>query len=164
MSNKVRYALAGMGLSAVALVAMLSDEGYSEKAYPDPVHGAKIQTIGFGTTDGVKAGDTTTPVQAMQRALRDVQKFEGALKECVTVPLSQGEYDAYVDLSYNIGSGAFCGSTLVRKLNAGDYDGACKQILVWRYAGGQDCSAPGNKTCSGIWRRRLREYQRCING
>lgn len=164
MSNKVRYALAGMGLSAVALVAMLSDEGYSEKAYPDPVHGWDVTTIGFGTTGGVKAGDATTPVQAMQRALRDVQKFEGALKECVTVPLSQGEYDAYVDLSYSIGSVAFCGSTLVRKLNASDYDGACKQILVWRYAGGQDCSAPGNKTCSGIWRRRLREYQMCIGG
>jgi lysozyme len=57
-----------------------------------------------------------------------VAKFEGAVKQCVTVPLAQYEYDAYISLAYNIGPTAFCGSTLVRLLNAGDYEGgACRR-------------------------------------
>jgi lysozyme len=84
-----------------------------------------VPTIGFGTTSGVKLGDTTTPPKALARALTDVQQFEGALKQCVTVPLAQHEYDALVSFSYNVGSRAFCQSTLVRKLNAEDYAGAC---------------------------------------
>lgn len=56
------------------------------------------------------------------------QQFEGILKNCVTVPLTQNEYSAYVPFSYNVGSRAFCPSTLVRKLNAGDYAGACAEL------------------------------------
>ena len=162
--TKTRYALAALGASAAVIASIAGFEGFRDKAYPDPVHGWGVPTIGHGTTEGVKPGDTITPDEAMQRLRVDVSKFEGEIKQCAMVPLSQGEYDAFISLSYNIGASAFCNSTLVRKLNAGDYDGACKQILVWRYAGGQDCSAPGNKTCSGIWRRRQAEYQRRISG
>lgn len=154
--------LAALVLSAAGLVGIAVDEGYSEKAYPDPVLGTKVPTIGFGTTGGVKMGDTTTPVKALQRKLQDVQGYENALKRCVTVPLYQHEFDAYIDLSYNIGSTAFCGSTLVKRLNAGDYPGACNAILMWRKAGDVDCSAPGNKTCSGLWARRQRLRQQCL--
>ena len=147
-----RKGVAGLGLSAVALVALLLSEGYTDKAIV-PVPGDK-QTIGFGTTDGVKAGDTITPPKAVARALSDVQKFEGALKQCVKVPLSQNEYDALISLSYNIGSKAFCGSTLVRKLNAGDYTGACTQILAWDKFNGQPLK--------GLTLRREREYKQCI--
>lgn len=154
--------LAALVLSAAGLVGIAVDEGYSEKAYPDPVLGTKVPTIGFGTTGGVKMGDTTTPVKALQRKLQDVQGYENALKRCVTVPLYQHEFDAYIDLSYNIGSTAFCSSTLVKRLNAGDYPGACNAILMWRKAGDVDCSAPGNKTCSGLWARRQRLRQQCL--
>lgn len=154
--------LAALVLSAAGLVGIAVDEGYSEKAYPDPVLGTKVPTIGFGTTGGVKMGDTTTPVKALQRKLQDVQGYENALKRCVMVPLYQHEFDAYIDLSYNIGSTAFCSSTLVKRLNAGDYPGACNAILMWRKAGDVDCSAPGNKTCSGLWARRQRLRQQCL--
>lgn len=154
--------LAALVLSAAGLVGIAVDEGYSEKAYPDPVLGTKVPTIGFGTTGGVKMGDTTTPVKALQRKLQDVRGYENALKRCVTVPLYQHEFDAYIDLSYNIGSTAFCSSTLVKRLNAGDYPGACNAILMWRKAGDVDCSAPGNKTCSGLWARRKRLRQQCL--
>lgn len=154
--------LAALVLSAAGLVGIAVDEGYSDKAYPDPVLGTKVPTIGFGTTGGVKMGDTTTPVKALQRKLQDVQGYENALKRCVTVPLYQHEFDAYIDLSYNIGSTAFCSSTLVKRLNAGDYPGACNAILMWRKAGDVDCSAPGNKTCSGLWARRQRLRQQCL--
>lgn len=124
-----RTQVASLALSAAALVGIVFHEGYSDRAII-PVPG-DVPTIGFGTTDGVKMGDRTTPAKALQRALADIGKFEGALKQCVTVPLFQYEYDAYLSLSYNIGSRAFCSSTLVRKLNAQDYAGACTEILKW---------------------------------
>lgn len=146
-----RRTLAGLALSASALVGILLHEGYSDKAYT-PVKGDRL-TIGFGSANGVKAGDTIKPPQAVARALDDVQRFEGALKQCVKVPLHQYEYDAYISLSYNIGSQAFCGSTLVKKLNAGDFDGACQQVLRWdRFKG---------KPLAGLTKRRQAEYQQC---
>ena len=70
------------------------------------------------------------------------------------MPLHQHEYDAFLSLAYNIGPGAFCGSTLVRKLNAEDYAGACAEILRWDKAGG--------KTVAGLTKRRQAEYRQCM--
>lgn len=148
-----RSQLASLTLSASALVWLAMSEGFTERAI-QPLPGDKW-TYGFGTTDGVKRGDTITPTKALERKLRDVQAFEGALKQCVTVPLAQGEYDAYVSLAYNIGGTAFCSSTLVRLLNAGDYAGACKQILRWDRFKGQPVR--------GLTLRRQREYETCIS-
>jgi lysozyme len=149
-------------LSAVGFVGLAVDEGYTSKAVPDPVLGTKVPTIGFGTTGGVKMSDTTTPPKAMQRALADVGKYEGAVKRCVHVPLYQYEYDTYINLSYNIGGGAFCSSTIVKKVNAQDYEGACEAILQWRFVGDVDCSTKGNKSCPGLWQRRLRLRAQCL--
>lgn len=151
-------------LSAAALVGIVATEGYSDKAII-PVPGDK-PTIGFGSTtraDGspVRLGDTTTPPKALGRALQDIQAFEGALRQCVTVPLHQYEYDAYISFAYNVGSAAFCQSTLVTKLNAMDYPGACAEILRWRYVQGKDCSLRVNQ-CAGIWLRRNAEYKLCL--
>lgn len=146
-----RTAIAALGLSAAALVGIATFEGYSPTTYLDIVG---VPTIGFGTTGGVKPGDKTDPVKALQRKLSDVQQFEGAIKQCVKVPLHQYEYDAYLSLAYNIGSGAFCSSTLVKKLNQQDYAGACQQILRWDRAGG--------KVVRGLSIRREKEYRTCI--
>lgn len=154
-----RTTIAALSLSATALVGIALHEGYRDEAYI-PVPG-DVPTIGFGTTEGVKLGDKITPPKALARALTDVQKFEGALKRCVTVPLSQNEYDAYTSLSYNIGSGAFCGSTLVRKLNAGDYEAACSEIMRWTKFQGKDCRIPTNR-CGGLAIRREAEYRQCM--
>lgn len=153
MNDGARRALAAMALSASALVGLVVHEGYSDKAIT-PVPG-DVPTIGFGSTGpDVRLGDRTTPPVALSRALRDVQRFEGALKTCVTVPLHQYEYDAYITLAYNIGPGAFCKSTLVDKLNAGDYAGACDQILRWdRFKG-----AP----LRGLTIRRQAEHAQCL--
>jgi lysozyme len=146
-----RNAIAALSLSAAALVGIATHEGYVGQAYRDIVG---VWTIGFGTTEQVKAGDKIDPVRALQRKMADVQKFEGALKQCVKVPLHQHEYDAFLSLAYNIGPGAFCGSTLVRKLNAEDYAGACAEILRWDKAGG--------KTVAGLTKRRQAEYRQCM--
>lgn len=73
------------------------------------------------------------------------------------------ERAAFLDLEFNIGSGAFCGSTLVRKLNSGDHKGACDEILRWVYADGKDCRIAENN-CLGIVKRRYDEHAMCIQG
>jgi lysozyme len=149
--HEMRVKVAALSASAVALVALVAHEGYKGEAYI-PIPG-DVPTIGFGTTQGVKMGDKIDPVKALERALADMQKFEGAIKECVKVPLKQNEYEAYLSLSYNIGSRAFCGSTLVKKLNQFDYAGACQEILRWDKAGG--------KVIRGLTIRRQKEYEQC---
>lgn len=148
---KTRTKVAALSLSAAALVGIAVSEDFRGNAYQDIVG---VWTIGWGTTQGVKPGDRIDPTKALQRKLEDVQKFEGALRECVRVPLHQHEYDAFISLAYNIGSGAFCRSTLVAKLNAGDYPGACDEILRWNKAGG--------KVIPGLTARREREYKQCM--
>jgi lysozyme len=182
-----RATIGSLVLSAASLIGIAVNEGYKDAAYV-PTKG-DVPTIGFGTTtrpDGtpVQLGDRTNPVEALQRKARDLVKFEGAVRQCVKVPLYQHEYDAYVDMAYNIGSGAFCASTLVRRLNAEDYAGACKAVLDFRYitdsTGGPgwvpykwdaqgrpirwkfDCSTPGNKVCAGLWGRRLATHKQCL--
>ena len=147
-----RFKIAALSLSASALVGIASWEGFRSTAYI-PIPG-DVPTIGFGTTAGVKMGDTIDPVKALQRKIVDISKFEGALKECVLVPISQQEYDSYLSLAYNIGPTAFCNSTLVKKLNNQDYEGACKEILRWDRAGG--------RVVQGLSNRRKAEYRQCI--
>jgi lysozyme len=149
---KARIVIGALTLSASALVGIAVHEGYRGEAYT-PVKG-DVPTIGFGTTAGVKPGDRIEPVQALVRKLADVQRFEGALQQCVRVPLHQHEYDAFLSLAYNIGPGAFCGSTLVRRLNAGDYAGACAEILRWdRFHG---------EPLRGLTLRRQAENRQCL--
>lgn len=151
-----RSALTALALSASALVGIAVHEGFSPVAYFATKHEQQqgISTIGFGTTEGVKPGDTITVQTALVRKMQDINKFEGAVRKCVTVPLHQHEYDAFLSLAYNIGSGAFCRSTLVRLLNQGDYEGACRQILRWDKQAGQ--------TLRGLTIRRQAEFKQCM--
>ena len=157
----IRRNVAILTLSAAGFVGILLQEGYSDKAII-PVPG-DVPTLGFGTTEGVKMGDRITPPKAAARALKDVTKYEGAIKRCVHVDLHQHEYDAYTDLAYNIGPGAFCNSTLVQKLNNEDYPGACAAILDWKRYKQYDCSLTKNKhICGGLWTRRQSTYKSCM--
>lgn len=149
---KARIVIGALTLSASALVGIAVHEGYRGEAYT-PVKG-DVPTIGFGTTAGVKPGDRIEPVQALVRKLQDVQKFEGALKQCVRVPLHQYEYDAWMQFTYNVGPSAFCNSTALRKLNSGDYAGACDEMLRWVYVDG--------RKVQGLVNRREAERQLCL--
>lgn len=148
----MRKPIISLVLSAAGLVGIVLHEGYRDKAYI-PLPGDK-PTIGFGETSGVKLGDTTTPTKALAQALRTITKFEGALKRCVSVPLTQNEYDAYLSLIYNIGDANFCSSTLVKKLNKGDYPGACAEILRWNRFKDQPNA--------GLTERRKKENELCL--
>ena len=139
-------------LSAAGLISIAVWEGFQGAAYL-PIEG-DVPTIGFGHTVGVRLGDTVTVEQALTLLRGDVREAERGVLSCVKVPLSQGELDAFVSLAFNVGTRAFCGSTLVRKLNAGDYRGACEEIKRWHFAGG--VSVPG------LVARREAEFRRCM--
>jgi lysozyme len=141
-----------LALSASALVGIAVHEGYKGEAY-EPVKG-DVPTIGFGTTEGVEMGDRITPERALVRLLQDANKFERAVKRCAPVPMYQYEFDAYVGLTYNIGEGAFCRSTMARLLKEQKYQEACEQILKWDKFKG--------RPLPGLTKRRQQEYQQCL--
>ncbi|RCX10726.1 lysozyme [Extensimonas vulgaris] len=169
-----RIGIAALVLSASGLVYIAQREGYSDKAYPDPVHGKAVATLGYGSTGGVKMGDTTTPVRALVRLRADAAEVEVALRKCLAVPMYQREWDAFVGLAYNTGATAVCKnnartgpSTLAQRLQAGDYAGACDAIMLYDKAGPvhkpQDrCSHPDNRTCRGVWADRQRLRAMCL--
>lgn len=147
-----RRTIAALSLSASALVSIALHEGYRGEAYT-PVKG-DVPTVGFGATEGVKAGDKTTPTRALVRLLADADAHSAGIKQCIKVPLYQYEFDAYSSLAYNIGVDNFCSSTLVVKLNDSDYSGACTQIKRWnRFKG---------RPLPGLTKRRMEEYATCM--
>ena len=147
-----RIVVGSLSLTAAGLISIATWEGFKGEAYI-PVPG-DVPTIGFGHTEGVKLGQTVTVPEALNFLRNDVRVAEEAVKSCVTVPLYPHEYSAYVSLAYNIGRANFCNSTLVQKLNSGDYRGACEEIKRWHFASG--------KSLKGLVDRRADEYRRCI--
>ena len=71
---------------------------------------------------------------------------------------------AFVDMAYNVGIDAVSNSTMIREVNAGNKRKACDGILLYKKAGGVDCSKPGNKICPGVWTRRLQMNELCKKG
>jgi len=165
-----RKAIAGLALSASALVALVAHEGYTDHA-AIPTRG-DVPTLGYGSTthlDGspVKMGDTTTPVKALQRTLAYVQKQDVQMRGCITAPLHQGEYDVMSNFGYQYGIRRLCESSMVRLANAGDYAGSCAAYKQYRFAAGYDCSTTingkPNKRCWGVWTRQLERYNQCMS-
>ena len=128
---------------------MIEDfEGFRADAYKCP---AGVWTIGYGTTRNVtKSTPKVTKDQAEAMLLADVAKFESGVADAVKVPLNQNQFDALVSFSYNIGLGAFKSSTLLRRLNRGDYN-VGSEFLRWNKAGGEELP--------GLTRRREAEKQ-----
>ena len=146
-----RQAAASLAASAAIVAAIATNEGFRSKAYQDVVG---VWTIGYGETKGVKPGDTTTKERALVQLNASVDVHTRGMVNCIKVPISQNEFDAYASFTYNVGVGNFCRSTLVKKLNTGNYEGACKELLNWDYAGG--------KKWAGLTRRRQEEYKICM--
>jgi lysozyme len=121
-------------------------EGCSLTAYPD-VKG--VWTIGFGHTGGVAPGQTCTQEQADEWLRLDIQGAVRAVQTLVKVPLTQDEFNALVDFVFNVGSGNFAASTMLARLNLGDYAGAAAQFERWDLAGGN--------VIQGLLNRRIAE-------
>lgn len=139
-----------------ALVATVGAfEGLRTYAYRDPVG---IPTICFGETRGVKMGDRATVAECKQMLGDRLIEFEMGVRSCLRAPdaVPDGAYAAFISFAYNVGTGAFCGSTLARKVNAGDLRGACNELPKWAKARG--IKLPG------LVKRREAERQLCLKG
>jgi len=113
-------------------------EGLRLNAYLDT---GGVWTIGYGHTakagaPSPKSGMKISKAEAERIFLRDLVKFENAVKRIVKVPLNDNQYGALVSLCYNLGEGNFGKSTLVRLLNSRDYNGAANQFGKWVYDNG----------------------------
>jgi lysozyme len=113
-------------------------------------------TIGWGHTHGVRPGHHATEEQCRQFLLDDVSGSELVIDTGVVVPLKQHQYDALVSIVFNIGSTNFGTSTLLKKLNAGDYVGAAEQFKRWNKSRGV--------TLKGLILRRARETKLFLTG
>ena len=140
-----------MTVSPKGLALLREFEGLRLNAYPDPASGGDPWTIGYGHTKGVKKGDVITEEQANLFLWEDAAEAEEAITDLVVVPLSQGQRDALVSFIFNLGRGNFQRSTLLRKLNSGDYKGAADEFLRWNKAAG--------KVMPGLTRRRKAERE-----
>lgn len=145
----------GRKASALAIAATLvaGAEGLRQAAYLDPVG---IPTICFGETRGVKMGDTATTEQCRAMLSGRLVEFSAGIDRCLTARVPDQSYAAFLSFAYNVGTGAFCGSTLARKANAGDLSGACDELLRWDKAKG--IKLPG------LTKRRQDERALCRQG
>lgn len=142
-----------MQISQTGLDLICEFEGY-HRALPDGscttyYCPANVLTIGYGCTEGIRVGEVWTKQQAQDRFRSELAKHESAVNRLATVDLNQNQFDALVSFSYNCGSAALGGSTLLKKLNAGDFDGAARQFPAWNKGGG--------KVLAGLVRRRAAE-------
>ena len=117
-------------------------EGLRLTAYRCP---AGVPTIGYGHTAGVKMGQTITRQQADAFLLADMTAAAAQVDKLVKVPLNDQQRGALASFVFNLGAGSLAGSTLLKKLNAGDYAGAAGQFGAWVYAtvDGQKKKLPG---------------------
>lgn len=121
-------------------------ESFRADAYVCP---AGVLTIGYGTTSGVKRGQKITEAQATALLGRDLMIFENAVKRLVKVPLSQNQFDALVSFAYNCGAANLASSTLLKLVNANQFQLVPAQFLRWNKGGG--------KVLAGLTRRRKAE-------
>lgn len=137
--NNLTYSPAGFKLTE-------QFEGLALQAYQDI---AGVWTNGFGNTHHVTPGTSITLQQAQDDLASNIEGAEYVVNRVVVVPLTQNQFDALVDFVFNLGSGNFQSSTLLRLLNQGNYVGAANEFPKWNHSNGQ--------VVAGLTRRRLAE-------
>lgn len=125
-----------MHVSDAGLKLIKQSEGFRANTYLDATG---LPTIGYGhkLLPGESYPDGISESEAEELLSADVGATCLAVQRLVQVPLSQGQFDALVDFCYNLGEGRLAASTLLRELNAGMYEDARQQLLLWDHAGGQ---------------------------
>jgi lysozyme len=135
-----------MELSPAGLKLIEQFEGCRLEAYQDS---GGVWTIGYGHTIEVSGGMTCTQDRADQWLQEDSQRAVDCVGENVHIDLTQHQFDALVSFTYNVGCGNFASSTLLKKLNGGDVEGAAEQFERW-------CKVKG-QVVAGLLRRRQAE-------
>jgi lysozyme len=138
------------GVVAIAVPLVSFYEGTIFKGYRDPIG---IVTACTGHTKTAVMGKNYTPAECEQLLAEDLFEHDAAIDKCIHVPMTDYQHAAFLSFAFNVGSGAFCKSTMNKKLNAGDYAGACAELSRWTYAGGRELP--------GLVRRRATERATC---
>jgi len=143
-----------MKISATGIELLKQFEGCRLTAYQDSVG---VWTIGFGTTAGVKEGQTISQVKAEEYLRFDLAIFEKAVTESLKVPVNQNQFDALVSFTYNVGVSAFRSSTLLNLINEKtDKKVVAAEFSKWVKA--------GNQTLPGLVSRRKAESELFLKG
>lgn len=151
--NNIRKKLMAIGLAsslATTGVLIAKYEGKKNKPYLDPVN---ILTVCYGSTRNI-IDKTYTDDECLNILGYDIIEHNRQLESLVKVPLNENQHAAFLSFIYNVGYGNFKRSTLLRKLNSGDYTEACNQLLRWDKAKG--------KTLNGLTKRRIEEKNICL--
>ena len=135
-----------MKISQEGLALIKKFEGCKLESYKCA---AGVWTIGYGSTKGIKEGMSISQEEADNLLLEDVAVFEDNVSDAVTMPLSQHQFDALVSWTFNLGGANLKASTMLKKLNAGEYEEVPAQMKRWNKAGG--------KVLQGLIRRREAE-------
>ena len=147
-------ALVGAMAAAGLLALTPKFEGTELTTYRDL---GGVLTYCTGATEDAQWGRTYTPDQCRAQLDRDLERHAAGIAKCVPLArMTDGQKVAFVDAAYNIGVGAFCGSSMARRANAGDMVGACDALLMWNKVGG--------KEVRGLTRRRAAERELCLRG
>lgn len=154
------------GVSEQQVQATMAKEGFTAKPII-PVKG-DVPTIGPGITiypDGTRVKMTDPPITRKQglellkaHMDKDAQRFN---KTLLDIPISQKEYDIYMDFTYQYGTGAWSKSVMLTNLKLGRYEQACKSLLLYKYVAKRDCSIRSNN-CYGVWTRQKERYDNCM--
>ncbi|WP_208435320.1 lysozyme [Bartonella phoceensis] len=142
-------------ISKEGLALIKQWEGLRLSAYKDAIG---VWTIGYGHTNNagkpfVHKGMVITEEQAEEFLCQDLQKFENAVEQMVQVPLTDQQFAALVSFCYNIGTAAFCNSTLLKKLNNGEYEAVPSELQKWTKAGGKRLQGLVHRRAAetGLW-------------
>jgi len=140
----------GAGAIALAVPLVAHFEGYVPWVYRDPI--GRLAACYGHDDQTMTPGKRFTAAECQAMLDEDLLKHTEAI-DCIKRPLTDGQKAAFLSFAFNVGNSAFCGSTLVRKANAGDMAGACAELSRWTMAGG--------KELPGLVRRRAAERAVC---
>lgn len=163
-SKKAVGGAVAAGALAVLVTLISTHEGEVRHTYVDTLgKGGAVLTYCYGATSGAKLGQTYTHEQCLASLHTEALKHAGEVQSCLPTTLPDKTAAAFYDLGYNIGSFAFCRSSISRKAMSGDIVGACKAINLYVFSNGKDCRVRSNG-CYGIVKRRQDEVNLCLNG
>jgi lysozyme len=153
-AKKKAIVVLGAGALALAAPFVAQWEGKRNDPYRDIVG---VWTVCYGDTRDVKPGQRQTDAQCQDRLYEQIADHAKPVVACV--PQLKGkdaQLAASVSLAYNIGTNAFCKSTVAKRFRAGDFKGACNGFMAWRFAGGREVR--------GLVNRRTEEREMCLRG
>lgn len=150
--SKGRAVAGALAAAAVAVPVIVSWEGWERVAYADPVN---VITACAGATAGITRR-TYTDAECEALLLRDVVDHAWRINSCLPENLPTETRAAFISAAYNIGTGAFCKSSMSKKALAGDLKGACESLSLWNKAGG--------RVLPGLVNRRADERRLCERG